>query len=87
MSSQKQCPFSVNSTFRFVFFLNVESLGKVTYDEKYLRQPKSDLLLYVNLPIKTPKYSVISLFEKSIANSNCGWGNKKREANGVLKYL
>lgn len=70
-----------------VFFLDVESLGKVTYDEKYLRQPESDFSLYVNLSSKTPKCSVVSLFEESIANSNCGWGNQKREVSGVLKYL
>lgn len=60
MSYQKQCPFSVDSTFRFVFFLNMESLGNVMYDEKYLRQSESELLLYVKLFIKNPKYSVIS---------------------------
>ena len=49
----------------------MESLGNVMSDEKYLRQSESDLLLYVNLSIKNPKYSVISLFEKCVANSDC----------------
>lgn len=39
----------------------------------------------MNLSIKNPKYSVISLLEKHIANSVAG--EIKREVNGVLKYL